>query len=250
MEQIFSQAWEHFSKHWKFLSLASGIGIFLPMLLMFVPYIIMMASVIGMQHDFQHGGNADPNLFAGGMITSMILMFVLMFIIIIASTITQVGLMKCAIIITNGGTPTRRDLFLDTNTYLKGFGAAVLCGFMMVAGIGICFIPGIVIAFFVALTPFEIISNPNTGIFEAIKKSFNLVGSDLKTSVVVMLLSGIISSIVSSATGGLGMIPAYPFMFLTQAVLYQHLKSNMQPPANNNVPPQDNAPAPMFPPQY
>ena len=30
MEQIFSKAWEHFSKHWKFLSLASGIGIFLP----------------------------------------------------------------------------------------------------------------------------------------------------------------------------------------------------------------------------
>lgn len=249
MEQIFSKAWEHFSKHWKFLSLASGIGIFLPMLVMFIPYFIMMVSVIGMQHGFQHGGNTDPNIYMGGMVGSMILWVVMIFIMAIISTLTQVGMIKCALIITEGGTPATQDLFLDFDTYVRGFGALMLCGLMITVGAFLCIVPGIIVGFFVSMVPIDIISNPKKGVIDAIRDSFSLIGSDWKTSAVVLLLSGIIVSFASSATGGLGMIPAYPFMYLLHVVLYQHLKSNLQPPAYNNVPPQFNAQAPM-PPQY
>ena len=224
MEQIFSKAWELFTQHWKFLIIVAVVGMLSPVLLAIVPYITLMASTIA---------TSDPQMAESGLYTSAIIFAILGFVMTIIMILTQVGLMKSALIITNGGTPTVRDLFLDSNTYLTGFGAGFLCFLMMFFGMIICIVPGIILIFFVSMVPYIILDNPQIGVTEAIGKSFKLIKTDWQTAAIVLFLGGIILNIAS--------VFGYPFVFLLQAVLYRKLKNDFENPTQyNTVPPQYN----------
>lgn len=261
MDQIFSKAWELFSKHWKFLMAVVAIGMLVPLLIFLLPYFMMMASAISFSD-----AHANPNLAVGGFLSSMIAFFVLGFIMSIVMMLTQVGLMKSALIITKGGTPTVRDLFLDFDTYLRGFGAGFLCCLMVFMGFGLCFLPAFIFAFFISMVPFIIFDDPKISAVQAIGKSFKLIMTDWKNSAIILFLGGIILNMTSMF--------GYPFVFILEAVLYLKLKSefenptrpnyyqqqyyqqqyyqqrppqyNQQPPQHNQQPPQNN----QQPPQY
>lgn len=220
MEQIFSKAWEYFKTHWKFLSIVSAIGVLVPMMLIMIP---MMSAYVSLMASAQSGADNTATLttLAGSL-------GVLGFIGIIITILTQVGLMKSALIITKGGTPETRDLFLDFGTYLKGFLAMLLCGIAMAIGMVLCVVPGIIVAFFSVFVPFEILDNPQVGVIDAIKNSVSLVKSDWKTTLIVMLVGGIGASILSWT--GVGVILAYPILFLAYSVLYRQLKGQETTP--------------------
>lgn len=221
MEQIFTKAWEYFKEHWKFLCIVSAIGMLVPALLITIP---MMTSMLA-------SGVTDSSSAAAAAFTSIGLIG---FIAIIVMMVAMVGLIKAALIITKGGTPEARDLFLDFGTYLKGFIAMIVCGILMAIGGVLCVIPALLVAFFVTLVPYEIIDNPNVGVIDSIKNSYNLIKSDWKTSAVVIVL-GYIGVNVASYTG-IGMIPAYPFLYLLFAVLYRQLKGQDTTQQFNNPP--------------
>ena len=221
MEEIFSKAWEHFKQHWKFLCIVSAIGMLVPALLI---TFTMMSSIAA--------SSAMDSSAAATVAASSI--GVSGFIAIIVMVVATVGLMKASLLITNGGTPETRDLFLDFGTYLKGLAALILCIIAASIGFALCIVPGILIVFFTAFVPYEIIDNPNVGIIDAIKNSINTIKSDWKTSALIIILGGILVNVASYT--GIGMIPAAPFLYLLYAVLYRQLKgqgSNATPQFNN-----------------
>ncbi len=207
----------------------SATGLFLPTLLTMMPlYSTLLTSD-------ESNADMDAQLMAG----SLVLTGIAIIIVIIVSMLTQAGLMKSSLIITNGGTPDTPDLFMDVNTYLKGFAAMLLCALMTVVGTCLCILPGLVLAFFIGFVPYEILGNPNVDVIEAIKNSFRITRSDWTTALILSILGAIIVTIGSYTA--IGIIPCNPFYYLLNAVTYRTLKANMD---YNSAMPQYNEPAP------
>ena len=214
MEQIFSKAWEHFKEHWVFLSIVSAIGMLAPAALIALP-------MWGFWQAFKSGAITFDD-FGSFFHTILASVGILGTLGIIVALIAAAGLMNAALIITKGGKPEIRDLFLPFGTYLKGFGALLICGILMVIGYVLCVVPGLIFTFLFTLVPYEIFNNPNAGAMDAIKTSWNLMKSDWKTTLLVWLICFLINTILGSTV--IGMIPAYPFTYLAMAVLYRKLK--------------------------
>ena len=217
MDQIFSKAWELFTKHWKFLMAVTMVGLLVPIMIILVPYFMMIASAISVS-EF----HADSNVAVSGFLTSMAVFCILVFLMSIVMTLTHVGLTKAALIITKGGTPTVRDLFLDFNTYLRGFGAGFLCILMIFCGAGLCVLPALVFAFFVSMVPYIIFDDPNISATKAIGKSFKLIMTDWKISAALIVLGSVIINVTS--------VFGYPFVFILHAILYFKLKNEFENP--------------------
>lgn len=216
MEQYLKKAWKLFSDHVQFLLVSTVVGVFLPIILMcIIPFFLTQALI----------EKFNPNYLVG------VLIFIYIVLTIIAVLI-QVGLMKSALIITNGGTPTTKDLLLDFQTYLRGFIAGFICLIMLVIGYTLCIIPGIILMFFILFVPYIILDDPEIGIFNAIKKSFKLVSIDKSNTIGVMFV-GLIIQNVSSGFGS-------PFVFILYAILYRDLKNKLENPTQPDVVPIPN----------
>lgn len=254
MEQVFSNAWDYFKQHYKFLLITTGVGYFIPMLFMLIPsLIIQFQGQQALQRWVEQSNGA-----------SIAIIILVMLLAILACAFTQVGLRNAAIKITKGETPTFNDILLDFDMYLKQIGAAFICGIMIIIGAVFCILPGIVLAYFVALVSYELLDNPETTISDAISFSFSKQKEHWKITLPVILIASIITNIATYSL--LGIIAALPFYELLIATTIRQIKDmpqntynqydnnfnnnnngnqNVPPTFNNgnqNVPPPHNTP--------
>jgi uncharacterized membrane protein len=135
--------------------------------------------------------------------------------------IIQAAVVRAALALTRGETIELQTLFRFDNLPQLLIGALIVA---VLSGIGsiLCYIPGLIVTFFVQFYVHFLIDQDMTGV-DAIKASFSFVNANLGT-VVGFFLASMVAYILGAMLCGIGLLVALPVVFIAQAYTYQRLR--------------------------
>lgn len=157
----------------------------------------------------------------GGLAATLLftLLFSVIFFVLIA--IMQAGIIRGALAIARGTKPEIALLF-STQNLAQILLAAVLVGIGTAIGSALCYIPGLIVAFYTWFTMFYVVDK-NAGAIDAIKASVSLVQSNLSV-VLLLFLAGIAAQLLGSLLCLIGLVVAIPVVILAQTYAYLKLQ--------------------------
>jgi hypothetical protein len=141
----------------------------------------------------------------------------------LVALVIQAAVVRAALGITKGEK-------VDLNTFLSmdNMGQVILAAILLAIGTSIgfilCFIPGLIVAFFSQFT-YHFIIDKGLPAFDAIKASFTLVNKNLG-SVVGLFFASILAFIVGAILCGIGLIVAIPVTVIATAYAYRRLNGD------------------------
>lgn len=121
---------------------------------------------------------------------------------------------------------TYKELFSKTSMWLKFIGATLLIGLFTVLGFICLIIPGIIVAIGVSQTYYILLDNPDIGIMDAIKQSWQLMKGH-KLDYFILQLSFIGWAILAALSFGIGLLWLIPYMNVTECNFYNKLKEKL-----------------------
>jgi uncharacterized membrane protein len=135
--------------------------------------------------------------------------------------IIQAAVVRAALALTRGETIELQTLFKFDNLPQLLIGALIVA---VLTGIGsiLCYIPGLIVTFFVQFYVHFLIDQNMTGV-DAIKASFSFVNSNLGT-LIGFFLASMVAYILGALLCGIGLLVALPVVFIAQAYTYQRLR--------------------------
>jgi uncharacterized membrane protein len=138
------------------------------------------------------------------------------------TTIMQAGIVRGALEIANGRKPELPKMF-STEQLPQLLLAAVLVG--IAAGIGalLCFFPALIVIFYTQFTVFFLIDR-NLSAVDAIKASASLVNNNVGT-LIGFFLASIVAYIIGAILCLVGLLVAFPVVFLAQTYTYKRLQN-------------------------
>lgn len=107
--------------------------------------------------------------------------------------------------------------------YLRGLGATLLLGLVIMVGFLCLIIPGVIAALGLQFTLYALLDK-DLGPVEAMSESWRLTDGYKFTIWVINLVIGILALVFTCMTLGFGYLVALPVLSLTQAVMYHSLK--------------------------
>ncbi|MBD8077455.1 hypothetical protein [Cellulosimicrobium arenosum] len=116
--------------------------------------------------------------------------------------------------------------FFQFQDFGKVVVAALLVGVLTGVGYALCYLPGIVFAFFAMFTLFFVIDKGQDAV-EALRSSFSLVNKNLGT-VVILYIAVLVANAIGSALCGIGLLVSIPVCILATTFVYRRL-NNEQP---------------------
>lgn len=134
--------------------------------------------------------------------------------------IIQAGIIRGSLAITKGES-------VDLNTFfsMDKIGQVILAAVILAIGTSIgfilCFIPGLVVAFF-SLFTYYFILDQGLPAWDAIKASFSLVNKNLG-SVIGLFLASILAFFIGAILCGIGLLVAVPVIIIATAYAYRRL---------------------------
>jgi uncharacterized membrane protein len=135
--------------------------------------------------------------------------------------IVQAAVVRAALALTRGEKIELKTLFEFDNLPQLLIGAIVV-GVLTGIGSMLCYIPGLIVAFFTQFYVHFVIDQNMSGI-DAIKASFQFVNSNLGT-LVGFYLASVAAYLVGALLCGIGLLAALPVVFIAQAYTYQRLR--------------------------
>lgn len=138
------------------------------------------------------------------------------------SIILGAGMIKVALAYIDGQEPTIGTFFSNSfPTVLRIFGASILIGIIVVAGLILFVIPGIYLAFMYSQTNYFIIEK-GMGVFEAMSNS-SRVTQGVKLQLFLFGIIGFVICVVGLIALLIGILPAVLVLVLAQAHIYRQL---------------------------
>jgi uncharacterized membrane protein len=135
--------------------------------------------------------------------------------------LVQAGITRGALAITYG-----RRLEIATMFRVDGLGQVILASILIAIasaiGFLLCYVPGLIVAFFTQFTVHFIIDKRLSAV-DAIKASFGFVNRNLGT-IVVFYLASLVAYFVGTLLCGVGLLVAVPVVIIAQAFLYRRLQ--------------------------
>ncbi len=138
------------------------------------------------------------------------------------------------------------DLFSGGPYLATTLGASILFALIVVAGMILCYIPGIIFALMFSQY-FYLILDRNVGVMESLSLSKEITEGNKLMLFAIQLVVQLAANVVIYGTCGLGILAVAPFMGLMNAVIY--LAMTGQPTARPGPPAYPQAPPPGFTPQ-
>ena len=135
--------------------------------------------------------------FWSGIIGSILISIVIALLV----AFLRIGLLRAALRVTRGETPSFNDLMTGTNL-VPYIIVAIVSGILTAIGLVLCVIPGLLVAFFLLFAPIHALDK-GAGVGDALNWSFNAVKATLVPCIVLVLI-GIVVGIISSFAGGIG----------------------------------------------
>jgi len=135
--------------------------------------------------------------------------------------IIQAAVVRAALALTRGETIELQTLFRFDNLPQLLIGALIVA---LLSSIGtmLCYIPGLIVTFFVQFYVHFLIDQNMTGV-DAIKASFSFVNQNLGT-LVGFFLASLVAYFLGVLLCGIGLLVALPVVFIAQAYTYQRLR--------------------------
>jgi len=135
--------------------------------------------------------------------------------------IIQAAVVRAALALTRGETIELQTLFRFDNLPQLLIGALIVA---LLSSIGtmLCYIPGLIVTFFVQFYVHFLIDQNMTGV-DAIKASFSFVNQNLGT-LVGFFLASLVAYFLGALLCGIGLLVALPVVFIAQAYTYQRLR--------------------------
>ncbi|MCG2799234.1 MAG: hypothetical protein L6367_11915 [Cellulomonas sp.] len=141
-------------------------------------------------------------------------------VIVLLGYLVQAGFIRGALEVTYGRPVAIGDFFKFTD-FGRIVVAALVTGIIVGIGSALCYLPGIVAAFFLQFVLFFVIDK-GMAVGDALKASFNLAKNNVGPAVLLLLVVYVIQAI-GSALCGIGLIVALPLGYLVSAYMYRKL---------------------------
>jgi len=156
----------------------------------------------------------------GGFIVSLILSALFVAVLFFIQFVFYLPFVRAVMMLTRGEKPIFAELF-KTEGLGNFVGGAALMAIGVFLGTLLCYVPGIIFAFFGLFWAFFIVDR-NLGPVEAIKSSFGLVNRNLG-AVVLLYIGVMIAIFIGYLLCGIGILAALPVSLLAAGYVYKTL---------------------------
>jgi len=157
----------------------------------------------------------------GGFVATLVVTAILAFVGWVLISLMQAGIIRGATEITHGRKPVLQTMF-STDGIGNVLLAAVLVAVITAIGSLLCYIPGLIAAFYLMFTMFFVVERGLPAV-EAIKASAQLVNQHVAT-LIGFFLASIVAFIIGAILCGVGLLVAIPVVILAQAYTYRKLQ--------------------------
>jgi hypothetical protein len=149
--------------------------------------------------------------------------FVFQIGVVLIDTYLMLGLIKLMLNVARGGPEQAQitDVFSGGSVLLKGIGAQLLLGLVVMLGFLLLFVPGIILSLGLSFTIYLVVDR-QLGPIEALKESWRITDGHK----VNLFLFGLVAALVMLAGAlacGIGWLVAWPVVMLAQAFIYCQL---------------------------
>ena len=207
----FSYGWEKFQQFWKEFVLLQ--------LAMFVA--VLVVSLIAVLAIIPAATGTDT-----GIVVTWILMAVVFFVIFALAFILQAGVLRAGLGVTRGTTPSI-EMFKDTTNLGPYIVTVLLVGLGVTIGSILCILPGIAFGIVAAYAPLLSLDK-GIGAVDAIKRSYEMVMSNLGQVLLILLVSYLVYYVGSLACG-IGVLVTAPIALVM--ICYSYRALNNEPVA-------------------
>lgn len=225
--EAMSYGWAKFTK--------SPATLLIPVLLMVVAigivYAVMFFGILASSFDSDTTINADGSIDydAGpGFFLTMVLMGIIILVVITVMQIFMAALVKGALDVTDGKSPSLGDLFQGWDKTQVVI-AALLVAVGTAVGSILCYIPGLIFGFLAGYTMYYVVDK-NMSAVDAIKASISFTTSHLSETLLFFLLM-MVAVAVGGILCGIGLLVAYPVVLVGQAYTFRVLNNEPVTPA-------------------
>jgi uncharacterized membrane protein len=156
-----------------------------------------------------------------GWVTQLVTGALATLVLWILTTIVQAGIVRGALEIADGRKLDLGRMF-STDQLPQLLIAALLIGLITAVGTLLCYLPGVIAAFYLQFTVFFLIDRRMEA-WDALKASAGLVNNNLGPLIGFFLLS-LLAYIVGAILCGVGLLVAFPVVFLAQTYTYRKLQ--------------------------
>ena len=199
----FNYGWQKFQQNWQ------------PILLAALVYFVGFLVVGGIWYFIVAAILPNSGLFAWLLTTAVggIVWFALFYLV-------QAGITRGALALTDGR-QLELATFLSTDNLAQIAIGGVVLGVATAIGSLLCYIPGLIVAFFGQFFVFFAVDQ-NLGGIDAIKASVAFVNEHIGT-LVGFYLASLVAWFIGSLLCGVGMLVAFPVVIIAQAYMYRRL---------------------------
>ncbi len=177
---------------------------------------IALGSAVG---GASYSGDSSVGFAFGGV--SAVLLYAFLALGYVAMMIISLGLMRATLDITAGRPVSFQSVF-NFSDLGGALVTAIVVGLATAIGSMLCYLPGIVIAFF---TMYAILFSldKKMPVMDAVKASFEMVKNNVGPSILILLVAGLIAG-VGGAVCGIGALVTYPMAMIMLAYAYRYLQ--------------------------
>ncbi|MBS1811568.1 MAG: hypothetical protein JST84_25630 [Acidobacteria bacterium] len=175
--------------------------------------------IFGAEFAASRGGDSSDisSVMAGG---SLLLRLVLQIVISVVSALLSAGFYRAAFTQLRGGQVSVNDL-KEVFQYLGPMlGAGIILGILQGIGTMLCCIPGFIVAGLFMFT-YPLIIERNLGMFDAMSQSLDVTKKNFIMFTLLAIVVQFIIPIIGAALCLVGLLVAYPLIFLTIACAYR-----------------------------
>jgi uncharacterized membrane protein len=142
-------------------------------------------------------------------------------IFFVVSLIVQYGLVRAALLTTEGREVSPGDAWKDTSTLGTYIGAVIIQGLLIMVGFIFCCIGAPIVAFFTVFTPFFAVEG-GRGAWGSVTASFNFVKEHIGKLILFIIVMMVIW-LIGGALCTVGLLVAMPIVLIASAFVYKEM---------------------------
>jgi len=202
-----------------------------PILIAMLVFMLIGAVIYGLQYLVQTvtapettvvtGENGFVVQRSGGGFLGGLVSFIFAIISFVWNYLVQAGVARGGLAVTEGRPIVLGEL-LSFNKLGRIILAGILLGIMTAIGLILCIIPGLIVIFFGSFFVYFILDQ-DLGAIDSIKASFSFVKDNVGNLLLLFILS-LIAMFIGALLCGIGLLVAYPVVFIAHAYAYKVLR--------------------------
>ncbi|MGH8882287.1 MAG: hypothetical protein ACRD0P_33895 [Stackebrandtia sp.] len=225
--EAFNYGWAKFQQNVGAIILAALAWLLILTVVYVLWFLILGAIGVGFGGDIETNAQGEVTGGGGGFVAGLVALSLMALVFIVVANVMQAGIIRGALEITYG-----RELRVGTTFSFANFGAvllaSVLISVMTSVGLLLCYVPGIIVYFFLQYAVFFVVDKDMSAL-EAIKASASFVNRNLATLIGFYIVSGI-AYFIGALLCGIGLLAAIPVVLIAQTYTYRVLQGESVAP--------------------